>query len=52
MTIRDIPQELLRNAERRRRKRESEELGARIIEAVLYVLILAGYCLALKAFIK
>lgn len=52
MTIRDIPQELLRNAEKRRKQRQRQELGAACIDGVFYVAGLAVYCSILKAFIR
>lgn len=52
MTGRDIPEELRRNAARRRKQVEKDQLHADIIEALLYALCVIGYCLALKHFIK
>lgn len=52
MTIRDIPQELLQNAERRRRALQVAELHAAIIEGILYLITLTLYCLALRALVK
>lgn len=48
MNIRDIPQELLRNSEARRRKREREEFGAACIDAALALLLTISFCIALK----
>ena len=50
--VREIPPEIARNIERRRRKAEREEFGASLIEAFLYVLILVSYFLLMRLFIK
>lgn len=48
----DIPFELLRRAEERRRKRQREELGAAILEGLVTLALAVIYCVALKSFIR
>lgn len=52
MSPRDIPLEIARRAELRRRKRQREELGAAILEGIVIIALAVIYCAALKAFIR